>query len=208
MIKAIRDYQWYQYRCSICSIQHRKKQWLWQHCIIPSSLLPFWAKNKSVDYSHSTFGISFCCYLIHWQWSKRDEMQWRSKVRFKGIVLTCCISSLDTMLQSHPHSTHPRTHTEEKKNKKKLPHKTSTARITPQLQHKYYCNVQHRDMQLCKAAGLNVSPPAGLLMPPFFLVCPSGALFPFLFSPHLAHWPNEAFQRRDKVAKAHGVCVC
>lgn len=101
------------------------------------------ALNKSEDYSHSTFGISFCCYLIHWQWSKRDEMQWRSKVRFKGIVLTCCISSLDTMLPSHYHSTHPRTH---RGNKKKLPNKTSTARIAPRLRHKYYCNVHHRDM--------------------------------------------------------------
>lgn len=116
MIKSIRDYQCYQYCCSKCSIQHRKKQWLWQHGIFPY----VWAKNKSVDYSHSTFGISFCCYLIHWQWSKRDEMQWRSKVRFKGIVLTCCISSLDTMLPSQHHSTHTRTHTEGKEKEKKI----------------------------------------------------------------------------------------
>lgn len=39
---------------------------------------------------------------------------------------------------------HPPSHPHRKK--KQLPHKTSTTCTTPQLQHRHYCNAQHRNM--------------------------------------------------------------
>lgn len=136
-------------------------------------------------------------YLIFWQWSERDEIQWRSKAGFKGIVLRWCVYIYTPWTQCFHHyhcDTDPPSHPHTWASWEKLPHKTARTRTTTQLQRKYYCRnfYEHNSTGTCSCAepldclgALAKKHPHWFTNCLLLIICPSNPFSPFLSSPRL-----------------------
>lgn len=111
---------WYQY----CMFSSLSTQWVFHPAAV-------WIKIQTVVHSQSTPQISFCCYLISWQRCTREEMQQRSKARFKDVELTRVYISTQDKHPSPPTIFTPLTLTPTHTHtfREKLSHKAATTRL-------------------------------------------------------------------------------